>query len=166
MSANPAIRLRPTREDDLAWVTTLERHPDNVDLIGQWDDATHLEAIRGGRRRSHWIIERDGAPAGYLIAYDCVADGAGVYVKRILVADKEKGTGRAALAAYLASLDARVPFVWLNVRNDNARAQKVYASLGFARYEARGEELARFDAAAEVTGAGAFKMRKMGSDPI
>lgn len=154
------VRLRPTTPADLAWVTALERHPDNAPLIGQWDDATHLEAIRRERGRSHWIIERDGRAAGYLIAYDCVAEGAGVYVKRILVADKERGTGRAALAAYLATLDPRVPFVWLNVRQGNARAQRVYASLGFVRYEPVGEELARLDTAAEATSSGAFKMKK------
>jgi hypothetical protein len=34
--------------------------------------------------RSHWIVESpEGVPAGYLIAYDCVAAGCGVYVKRI-----------------------------------------------------------------------------------
>ena len=82
------MRLRPSREADLEWITALERHPGNRELIGQWSDDEHADAIAGRQGREHWIIERDGARAGYLIAYDCRAAGAGIYVKRILVAEK------------------------------------------------------------------------------
>src|SRR5688500_20327459 len=93
------VTLRRSRPEDLAWVTALERRADHVDVIGQWSDAEHLEAIGGGRSREHWIVEREGRPAGYLIAYDCRGQGAGVYVKRILGEAKGLGTGQGALAA-------------------------------------------------------------------
>ena len=139
----------------------LERHPDNRELIGQWGDAEHLAAIRREAGREHWIIERDGAPAGYLIAYDCRGAGAGIYVKRILVAEKNAGTGTTALATFLDDAFARpgVDIVWLNVRNGNARAQAVYESLGFRVFDPAGEERARYDAVAEAPVEKAFRMR-------
>src|SRR5688572_13286288 len=79
------VTLRASRAEDLAWVTALERRADHLDAIGQWSDAEHLEAIARGNGREHWVIERGGRPAGYLIAYDCRSRGAGLYVKRILV---------------------------------------------------------------------------------
>ena len=156
------VVLRPTRPEDLAYVAALERHPDNLDLIGQWSDAEHLAAIRREAGREHWIIERAGAPAGYLIAFDCRQGGAGVYVKRILVEEKNAGTGRAALAAFLHDAFARpgVDGVWLIVRNGNARARRVYESLGFARFDPGEEERARYDCFAEAPMERCFRMRK------
>ena len=155
------MRLRPTRPDDLAWVTALERHPDNRPLIGQWDDAEHAAAIAGERGREHWIVERDGERAGYLVAYDCRAAGAGIYVKRIVVADKGRGTGGAALAAFIGDAFARpgAACVWLMVRADNAGAQRLYARLGLRRFDPPSPERDRYDAVAEAPLGGAFRMR-------
>lgn len=156
-----SARLRRTTPADLAFVTTLERHPDNRDWIGQWSDDEHLAAMAGKAGREHWIIERAGERAGYLIAYDCRAAGAGIYVKRILVKDKERGTGRAALALFIADALARpvAGAVWLIVRETNARALTVYRSLGFERFEPGGDT-ARYDTAAEPPAArDYFRMR-------
>ena len=156
-----ATRLRPTGAADLAFVTALEREPANREHIGQWEDDEHREAIAGRGAREHWIIERDGHRAGYLIAFDARAHGAGIYVKRILVADKERGTGTAALTSFLDSACARpgVDFVWLMVRERNERAQAVYRKLGFRRYDPPAAEAARWDAAVDPAGEGVFRMR-------
>jgi ribosomal protein S18 acetylase RimI-like enzyme len=155
------VRLRRSREEDLAYVTTLERDADNRSFIGQWSDDEHRAAIAGKGLREHWIIERDGERAGYLIAYDCRGAGAGFYVKRILVAQKERGTGRAALVAFDERVFALegVACVWLIVRGWNARAQAVYRSLGFTRFDPAPEEARRYDAAAERPGEDSFRMR-------
>jgi len=62
------VRLRHTAPADLGFVTALERDAENRELIGQWSDEEHLAAIAGEKGREHWLIERDGRPAGYLIA--------------------------------------------------------------------------------------------------
>jgi len=157
------IRLRPSRRDDLPFITTLERHPDNRDLIGQWTDGEHLSAIAGENGREHWIVERDGERAGYLIAYDCRPSGAGIYVKRILVGDKERGTGSAALREFLANLFARpgVAFVWLIVRNENARAQAVYRKLGFTRFDPPPADERLYEGIDDAPADRCFRMKKL-----
>jgi ribosomal protein S18 acetylase RimI-like enzyme len=160
------VTLRRTRQPDLEFVTALERHEDNRELIGQWSDAEHREAIGATTSREHWIIERDGERAGYLIAYDGRPRSRSIYVKRVLVADKEKGTGQAALTRYLDEAFARdgVAFVWLNVRERNARAQAVYRGLGFRRYDPAPAEAAELAAYGEAPGDDSFRMRLAAAD--
>lgn len=148
----PDVRLRPSAAADLDFVTTLERQPDNRDHIGQWTEAEHLSAMAGENRRSHWIIERAGKPEGYLIAYDRRAEVAGIYVKRILVNGKGRGTGSEALRLFVEKTfaEGRAEFVWLLVRDGNERAQAVYRKLGFARFDPDDEEARRFNSAADT----------------
>ena len=71
---------------------------------------------------------------------------------RILVADKERGVGSRALTRLIHQSFARpdVGFVWLIVRNENARAQAVYRKLGFERFDPEAQAARRFDAVAEA----------------
>jgi ribosomal protein S18 acetylase RimI-like enzyme len=156
------VTLRRSTPQDLHFITALERHPDNRALIGQWSDAEHLAAIAGEQGREHWLIVRDGEPAGYFIAFDCRETGAGIYVKRILVKDKELGTGSAALRLFVEEASARegVSCVWLNVRNGNHRAQAVYRKLGFARFDPDPVEAEAYDRYAEAPPDRCFRMRK------
>jgi ribosomal protein S18 acetylase RimI-like enzyme len=157
----PGVGLRRSTVADLPFITTLERLPENREHIGQWTDDEHRAAIDRVGGREHWIIERDGAKAGYLIAYDATDRAAGIYVKRILVADKERGTGTAALTCFLDDACARegVEFVWLLVRDKNERGQAVYRKLGMRRYDPPAGEAARWDAAVDPAGEGVFRMR-------
>jgi len=133
-------------------VTALERHPDNRETIGQWTDEQHRDAMAGRGRVSHSIIERDGVPEGFLIGYDRRAEVGGIYVKRIVVNGKDRGTGTRALQAFVDAAFARgdVDLVWLLVRDGNARAQAVYRKLGFVRFEPGADEAPRFDAGADT----------------
>lgn len=148
------VSLRASTAADLAFVTTLERRPENREYIGQWTDAEHLGAIAGESRRSHSIIERDGRPGGYVIAYDRREEVGGLYVKRILVGEKNRGTGTEALRVLVdkAFAQPRVEFVWLLVRDWNERAQAVYRKLGFARFDPDEETARRFNAAGDTPG--------------
>jgi RimJ/RimL family protein N-acetyltransferase len=155
------VTLRPSRRADLAFITGLERHPDNRELIGQWSDAEHVAAIAGEGGREHWVIERRERPAGYLIAFAGGEHYPGVYVKRILVGEKERGTGSAALAQFLDLVFARggVDFAWLLVRAGNARAQAVYSKLGFRRFEPAGELAERLGRSGDSPFGDAIPMR-------
>ena len=130
------VRLRPSTPADLAFITGLERREDHLAVIGQWSDLEHLAAMQSPKRE-HWIVEVAGVPAGYLIAFDGREASGGCYLKRILVADKGRGVGRAALTAFMehAFGDLGAPFVWLHVREANEGAQKLYRDLGFRRFD-------------------------------
>jgi len=153
------VTLRRSGPTDLPFITGLERRDDHVAAIGQWTDLEHLAAIQSPKRE-HWIIEQDGLPAGYLIAFDARAEGAGVYVKRILVAEKDKGIGTLALATFLdrAFGELGTRFTWLTVREGNTRAQAVYRRLGFHRLDPAPEFDRRLSVAAEAPSPGAFRM--------
>jgi len=105
-------------------------------------------------------VEERGSPAGFIISRDCRSQGAGLYIKRILVGEKDRGLGQAALGAYLAL--ARREYgscaAWLIVRNENARAQAVYRKHGFAPFHPLAEEAARYDAVAEAPAQRCFRM--------
>jgi GNAT superfamily N-acetyltransferase len=152
-ASDAAVRLRPTHAADLPFVLALERDPANAPFIGQWSADEHLGAI-ADPSREHWILEDQptGARRGYLVAFDLVSRGRGVYVKRIVVGDKSRGTGRRALAAFVAHARRRFPGadVWLTVFADNERARRAYAAAGFA--EVRPSPEARAELCAAVGG--------------
>jgi len=97
---------------------------------------------------------------GFIISRDCRSQGAGIYVKRILIGEKNRGLGQAALRAFLEH--AREEYgpcaVWLIVRNENARAQAVYRKHGFAPLHPKAEDAARYDAVAEAPADRCFRM--------
>ena len=128
------LRLRPTCPEDLDYVLFLERHPDNRPFILQWSEQDHLAAITA-EDREHWIVEKasDGSPLGYIIIYNLVAKGLGVYLKRIVIDEKSRQTGRLALQMVLdhAFRELGAAFVSLAVFSDNVRAQRAYESIGF-----------------------------------
>jgi diamine N-acetyltransferase len=157
MNESCAPRLRATSITDLDFVLGLERHPDNRPFIGQWTPDEHRAAIDRADRE-HWIIEGGpgGARIGYLIAFDLRAPGLGVYVKRIVVADKSRGLGRGALRVFVqhAFEDLSAEFVWLTVYRENERAQRSYAAVGFE--VARLSEIRCAEYAEYVEGVGGF----------
>ena len=138
------VRLRRTTPEDLDFILPLEHHPDNRDFIGQWTRDEHLVAM-ARVDREHWtMVGADEAALGYLIAYDSRAEGYGVYIKRIAVAERSRGVGRAALAAFLDHVwrDTDADVVTLAVRGYNARAIHVYELVGFETWTMTPEELA------------------------
>jgi ribosomal protein S18 acetylase RimI-like enzyme len=150
VDAVAGIALRRTTSADLDFVLALEHHPDQAPFIGQWTRDEHLATIERADRE-HLIIEAAGGPVGYLIGYDVRTAGYGIYIKRIAIAEKSRGIGRAALRAYFAHVGRRfgTRAVWLAVRDHNARAQRAYAAVGFARVDMSSAEFERFLAAVD-----------------
>lgn len=130
--AGNAIRLRRTTEADLAVVVDWEGRPDNAVFVVLWAAERHREAIADPAFR-HLVIERDGTPVGYVILAGVVGARPVVELLRIVVIDRGRGVGQAAVAAVLdhafGDLDANG--VWLDVVEHNSRARHVYAKLGF-----------------------------------
>jgi hypothetical protein len=143
------VALRQTRPEDLEFVMALERHPDAARYIGQWTRDQHTHAIEAPDRE-HWVIarRRDGAPMGFLIAFDLRAAGHGVHLKRIVVEQKGRGLGREALGQFAARAFGALgaSHLWLSVYEANQRAQRAYRALGFAVEEPTPERRAELQA--------------------
>lgn len=133
--ADEDLFVRRTVPDDLDFVLALEQHPDNRSFIGQWPREEHASTLTR-TDREHWIVlrGRQRERVGYVILYDVIAHGYGVYIKRIAIADKSRGLGRRALAALVehAFNDLAAPSVCLAVYPQNLRARRSYGAIGFA----------------------------------
>ena len=127
------VRLRPTAEGDLDFVLREEGREENRPFIGRWPRGRHLEAI-ADEGVEHSILEDEGAaPVGYAILTGISDPGGILCLKRLMVSEKGRGHGRAALRLVkeraFGGLGAHR--LWLDVKEENARARGLYASEGF-----------------------------------
>ena len=128
------VRLRPTMQSDLAFVLSLERDPENLPYITPWERIQHEAAIRFPDFR-HFIIETgEGLEAGgFLILIGCRNQQQSIELKRMVVRDKNRGFGRAALRVVkkIAFDDLGAHRFWLDIKKRNTRARSLYDSEGF-----------------------------------
>ncbi len=130
------IRLRPTMSSDIKYVLSLEQAPENLPFITPWEAPQHEGAIRFADMR-HFIIESldegmDGV--GFAILMGCRNPHKSVEIKRLVVANKAKGVGRAAVRVLkkVAFDELQAHRVWLDVKARNTRAKALYDSEAFA----------------------------------
>lgn len=133
MPDDTRVDLRPTTTGDLPAVLSWERHRDNASYVQAWPEERHRAALTDPSRR-HFMIEADGRSVGYVIL--CGVEGAkpAVELLRIVVAEKGRGFGRAAVDRVVRHAFGRLRAreVWLDVVAHNHRARHVYESCGFA----------------------------------
>jgi RimJ/RimL family protein N-acetyltransferase len=128
------VRLRPTMQSDLEFVLSLERDPENLPYITPWERIQHEAAIRFPDFR-HFIIETGEKleAGGFLILIGCRNQHQSIELKRMVVRDKNRGFGRAALrqAKKIAFDDLGAHRFWLDIKRRNTRAKSLYDSEGF-----------------------------------
>lgn len=128
-----AITLRPTTAADLMFVRAAEQAADNAQYIRQWSPERHLQACHSDDER-HWIVVAENDQAvGYVILMHVQDADDNLHLKRIVIAEKGRGYGRATLEAVLAIAfgDLQAHRVWLDVMTHNRRARHLYESVGF-----------------------------------
>ena len=129
------VRLRPTAEDDLDFVLREEDDEANRPFIGRWPRGRHLEAL-ADEGVEHMVAEDgSGAPVGYAILTGIGDQGRILCLKRLMVAEKGRGYGRAILRLVKerAFGELGAHRLWLDVKEGNARARGLYESEGFVR---------------------------------
>jgi len=154
------VRLRPMTIDDLPAVMVLEEELFAPDT---WTEAMYRDELSRGDTRYYVVAEFDvtgdedepaGPPVtvgyGGLIAYD---DEAHVATLGVTEALQGEGIGSLLLDALLAEADRRSPVVLLEVRADNAAAQRLYERRGFV-------EIGRRRGYYQPSGADAVVMRR------
>jgi diamine N-acetyltransferase len=128
------VTLRPTQLADLPFVIAAERHANNLAYVGQWSFDRHQAAIDSADE-AHWIIQHADTdkPVGYAIMLGLTDEHRNLHLKRIVVAEKGQGYGRAALRQLktLAFETYQAHRFWLDVKAFNPRARHLYESEGF-----------------------------------
>lgn len=126
------VRLRPTAEGDLAFVLREEEDEGNRPFIGRWPRGRHLEALADPDVEHSIAEDERGAPVGYAILTGVGDPGRVVCLKRLLVAEKGRGYGRAVLRLLLGRVFGELGAhrLWLDVKVGNARARGLYESEG------------------------------------
>ena len=123
------VHLREMTLDDLPAVMVLEEELFAPDT---WTRAMYRDELSQRDTRHYLVAEDDDerAVVGYagLIAYD---DEAHVATLGVTEALQGEGIGSLLLDALLAEADRRSPVVLLEVRADNAAAQRLYERRGF-----------------------------------
>ena len=131
-TVTPDISFRPTATADLDAVTAWERHPDTVAYVVVWPRDRHLIALRHPTMRQ-LIVACGGRSVGFVILAGVDGPRPVVELRRIVIAEKGRGIGQAAVALVTRyafdELDAAE--VWLDVAAYNSRAAHVYAKCGF-----------------------------------
>ena len=151
MNASPRVRLRPTMVSDLDFVQSVEDDAANRPFITPWERVQHEGAIRFPDFR-HFIVEAGEAwsSAGFVILQGCRNPHGSVELKRLVLQPKGLGYGRACvrLLAAMAFRDLGAHRFWLDVKERNARALRLYRDEGFVE-EGRLRESVRGDAGYE-----------------
>jgi RimJ/RimL family protein N-acetyltransferase len=119
---------------DLDYVISVENDAQNLPFITPWERTQHEGAVRIPDFR-HFIVE-SGAhykPAGFVILQGCRNANKSVELKRIVLQPKGLGLGRASvrLLKQMAFRDLGAHRFWLDVKQLNTRAQRLYLTEGF-----------------------------------
>ena len=127
------IRLRPTKDSDLDFVLGAEQNAENRLFVSEWTREEHHEAFEN-KDLSHLIIETfDGERVGYIILAGLENANKSVEFRRIVVTEKTCGYGKQALRLVkkIAFEELKAHRLWLDVKEQNARARHVYKAEGF-----------------------------------
>jgi diamine N-acetyltransferase len=124
-------RLRPAGEDDVDFVLAVEADPDTAPFLAAATREYHL-GLMADPRVNHFIVEADGRPVGFVMV-ETDAPNRAVNLRRLAVAEKGRGHGRAALRLTLcwAFEERGAHRVYLDVKPHNERARALYRSEGF-----------------------------------
>ena len=131
------IELRRTTENDLPYVLSAEGDDDSSRFIVAWPEEKHRAAL-DDTNLEHLIIasQPKSQLIGFVILAGLQGENRSIEFMRIVVTDKGKGYGRAAVRAIKrhAFDPLSAHRLWLDVKEHNTRARAVYEKEGF-RYE-------------------------------
>lgn len=126
------LRLRPTKPSELGYVLAIEF--ENSAFLTPWSRQRHQQAI-DDPDEAHWLVldAESERPLGFVLLAGLSSPHHSVELRRIVVADQGKGVGRAALRLVIHRVfgEPGAHRLWLDVKDFNGRARKLYVSEGF-----------------------------------
>ena len=126
--------LREPTRSEAGMIAAWERHPDNEPFIVAWDEEQHVAAF-GDPDLRYFILDDGGLPVGFVLLAGLAGGNGAVEFRRIVVMEKGRGYGRSAVEAikqYCFEV-LGVHRLWLDVFEENIRAQSLYQSAGFVK---------------------------------
>jgi len=126
------LKLRPTTENDLPLVFETERRAANERFVSSQTIAEH-EAYLADSDIRHLIVETPEKAVGYAILAGLRDEHENIEFRRIVIAEKGKGYGRQALRLIKKQVfeDLKAHRLWLDVKDFNERARRLYESENF-----------------------------------
>lgn len=128
------LLLRRTTPEDLDFVLPAEQHEENRLFVMAWPRAQHQEAL-ANTDLLHLICETvaNARAVGYIILAGLQNANQSVEFRRLVITDKSRGFGREAvkLVKELAFETLNAHRLWLDVKEQNHRAKRLYESEGF-----------------------------------
>ncbi len=128
------IELRRTTENDLEYVLSAEGDEQNRRFITAWPEEKH-RGVLDDADIEHLIIESKptNQHIGFVILAGLQSENRNIEFMRIVITEKGKGYGRAAVRAIkrhaFDTLEAHR--LWLDVKEHNMRARVLYENEGF-----------------------------------
>lgn len=130
--SDATITVRPASRADLDFVFAAERLPGYDELVGSSSAEAHARFLEDGVH-AYFIGEAGGEPVGFVVVRDWNAADGRSLVKRVVVTEPGRGTGRAMLGAVVDRIFTDTPCYRLEIGcfPENERARRTYVAAGF-----------------------------------
>lgn len=127
------MRLRPAIDADIAFICAQEARPEYTPHVNAWPTERHRAAMGNADYRYQVFIDEASAPEGYAITRGYSGPNHAVELMRMVLARADSGRGREACLLLLeqAFVQDGAHRFWLDLFEDNARAEHLYLQLGF-----------------------------------
>ena len=135
MPTFPDLTLCAARADDIAAIMAIERLPGYEGFVGRSEEAEHRTMLGSPSYAYRLGVDATGAIEAFAILRGLDDPHGGLYLKRVVAARPGRGLGVGFLSLLLdeAFGELKAHRFWLDCFADNARAQRAYGKLGFAR---------------------------------
>ena len=131
------IELRKTKDGDLGFVVEAERDEENRRFITGWPEVKHRAALNDSNIQ-HLIIESkpNHQRVGFVILAGLQGEHRNIEFMRLVITEKAQGYGKAAVQTIKRhAFDTLAAHrLWLDVKEHNTRARRLYENEGF-RFE-------------------------------
>jgi RimJ/RimL family protein N-acetyltransferase len=127
-----AVRLAPATPEDARAIAEFECQPENRPFVRGHSEAEHRTRMADPDVRYLRIEDAAGAFVGFALLAGFQEGAGGVRLLRIVMDTPGRGLGRQAMLAICALVfdEWGAERLWLDVFEDNARARRVYESIG------------------------------------
>lgn len=126
------LLVRPTTENDLPFVVRIELQEAGSGFVTAEGFDRHI-AYLADPDVGHLMIENGPEAVGYMILAGLTDPSENIELRRIVISEKGRGYGRAALrvAKMAAFTELNAHRLWLDVKTYNERARHLYETEGF-----------------------------------